>query len=46
MVSQIMHSPRPEHFDNYKILKYLKETPRKGLLFENYLQIRARFRLG
>ena len=37
MVSQFMHSPGPEHFDAaYRILKYLKGTPGKGLLFEKH----------
>ena len=37
MVSQFMHSPGPEYFDAaYRILKYLKGTPGKGLLFEKH----------
>jgi hypothetical protein len=36
MVSQFMHLPGPEHFKAvYKILRYLKGTPGKGLLFKN-----------
>ena len=36
MVSQFMHSPRQHHFDVvYRIRRYLKGTPRKGLLFED-----------
>ena len=32
MVSQFMLSPRQNHFDvAYKIVRYLKETPRRGL---------------
>ncbi|KZV22697.1 Cysteine-rich RLK (receptor-like protein kinase) 8 [Dorcoceras hygrometricum] len=35
MVSQFMHSPYEEHLDAvYKILRYLKNTPGKGLLFK------------
>ncbi|KAL9411546.1 hypothetical protein AB3S75_045191 [Citrus x aurantiifolia] len=34
MVSQFMHSPGQEHFDAaYRILRYLKGTPGKGLMF-------------
>ncbi|KAH9649138.1 hypothetical protein KPL70_025878 [Citrus sinensis] len=34
MVSQFMHSPGQEHFDaTYRILRYLKGTPGKGLMF-------------
>ena len=37
MVSQFMHSPNQGHFDVvYRILRYLKGTPRKGLLYENW----------
>ena len=42
MVSQFMHSPGQEHFDAaYKILRYLKGTPGKGLMFrkQDNLQI-------
>ena len=36
VVSQFMHSLGPEHFDAmHRILRYLKRTPGKGLLFEN-----------
>ena len=34
MVNQFMHSPRPTHFKVvYRILRYLKGTPGKGILF-------------
>lgn len=39
-----MHSPRPKHFDAvYKILRYLKGTLGKGLLFRKrgHLQVEA-----
>ena len=42
MVSQFMHAPRPEHFEVvYRILRYLKGTPGRGLLFKSrgHLQI-------
>ncbi|RVW19743.1 Long-chain-fatty-acid--[acyl-carrier-protein] ligase AEE15, chloroplastic [Vitis vinifera] len=42
MVSQFMHSPNQGHFDAvYKILRYLKGTPGKGLLYQNrgHLQV-------
>ncbi|RVW32553.1 Retrovirus-related Pol polyprotein from transposon RE1 [Vitis vinifera] len=42
MVSQFMHAPGPEHFEVvYRILRYLKETPGRGLLFKSrgHLQI-------
>ncbi|RVW39635.1 Retrovirus-related Pol polyprotein from transposon RE1 [Vitis vinifera] len=42
MVSQFMHAPGPEHFEAvYKILRYLKGTPSRGLLFKSqgHLQI-------
>ena len=42
MVSQFMHSPGPEHFEAvYRILRCLKGTPGKGLLFKKrgHLQI-------
>ena len=44
MVSQFMHSPGQEHFNAaYKILRYLKGTPRKGLMFrkQDNLQIKV-----
>lgn len=44
MVSQFMHAPGPAHFEAvYRILKYLKGTPSKGLLFkpQGHLQIEA-----
>ncbi|PON72059.1 hypothetical protein PanWU01x14_069010 [Parasponia andersonii] len=44
MVSQFMHSPRPDHFNAvYRILRYFKETPGRGLLFKNHghLQVEA-----
>ncbi|XP_019079594.1 uncharacterized mitochondrial protein AtMg00810-like [Vitis vinifera] len=42
MVSQFMHAPGPEHFEAvYRILRYLKGTPSRGLLFKSrgHLQI-------
>ncbi|RVX14701.1 Retrovirus-related Pol polyprotein from transposon RE2 [Vitis vinifera] len=42
MVSQFMHSPNQGHFDAvYKVLRYLRGTPGKGLLYENrgHLQV-------
>ena len=42
VISQFMHSPCKEHLEAvYKVLKYLKKTPGKGLLFKknNNLQV-------
>ena len=42
MVSQFMHAPGPAHFEAvYRILRYLKGTPSRGLLFKSrgHLQI-------
>jgi hypothetical protein len=37
MVSRFMHSPSPKHFDAVnKILKYLKGTLGRGLLFKKH----------
>lgn len=37
MVSQFMHSPGPRHFEAvYRILRYLKGSPGKGLMFEKH----------
>mgnify|MGYP003703484443 CR=1 FL=1 len=37
MVSQFMHSPGAEHVEAvYKILRYLKGTPGRGLLFKKH----------
>ncbi|KAJ9691384.1 hypothetical protein PVL29_013538 [Vitis rotundifolia] len=44
MVSQFMHALGPEHFEVvYRILRYLKGTPGRGLLFKSrgHLQIEA-----
>ena len=36
MVNQFMHAPRLEHFEAvYNILRYLKGTPSRGLLFKS-----------
>ncbi|KAH9753027.1 protein kinase domain-containing protein [Citrus sinensis] len=42
VISQFMHSPCKEHLEAvYKVLKYLKKTPGKGLLFKknNNMQV-------
>ncbi|KAH9650552.1 protein kinase domain-containing protein [Citrus sinensis] len=37
MVSQFMHSPGAEHFEAvYRILRYLKGTPGRGLMFKKH----------
>ena len=37
VVSQFMHDPRKLHMDDVeRILRYLKSTPRKGILFSNH----------
>lgn len=44
MVSQFINEPGQKHFDAaYRILRYLKGTPGKGLLFKNrgHLQVEA-----
>ncbi|XP_020965080.1 uncharacterized protein LOC107610305 [Arachis ipaensis] len=44
MVSQFMHSPGQEHmYDVFRILRYLKGSPGKGLLYKKYghLQVEA-----
>ena len=42
MVSQFMHSPGQKHFDAvYRILRYLKGTPGKGLLYENRAHLKV-----
>ena len=44
MVSQFMHSPNSKHFEAvYRILRYLKGTPGKGLLYkaQGHLKIEA-----
>ena len=44
MASQFMHTPGPKHFEVvYRILRYLKGTPGRGLLFKSRgrLQIEA-----
>ena len=44
MVSQFMHAPGQQYFDVvYRILRYLKGSPRRGLLFKGrgHLQVEA-----
>ena len=37
-----MHSPRPEHFNVvYRILRYLKRTPGRGLLFRKHAHLQV-----
>ena len=39
VVSQFMHSPYKKHLEAvYRILRYLKGTPSKGLLFQKIIQ--------
>ena len=44
VISQFMHAPGPAHFEVvFIILRYLKGTPRKGLMFRNrgHIQVEA-----
>ena len=42
MVSQFLHAPESTHFDVvYKILRYLKGTLRKGILFKKHDHLNA-----
>lgn len=44
VVSQFMHDPHNSHLEAaYRMLKYLKSAPRKGILFSNhgYLKLKA-----
>jgi len=44
VISQFMHAPRPTHFEAvFRILRYLKGTPGKGLMFRNrgHMQVEA-----
>lgn len=37
VVSQFMYAPTKDHLDAaYRILKYLKECPRKGILYRRH----------
>ena len=36
MVSQFMHALGPAHFEAFRILRYLKGTPGKGILFKKH----------
>ena len=41
IVSQFMHDPRATHLDAvYRILRYLKSAPGKGILFSNHGHLR------
>jgi transposase InsO family protein len=44
VISQFMHAPGPTHFEAiFRILRYLKGTPGKGLMFKNrgHIQVEA-----